>query len=111
MPDAKGNADDSDAEQQAENQVKNGNLPPSRQNPEEIHKHGQTSGLIGAVHQLMTKGPQCICAQFEELHAKRYADDGDAHQQPHQVIYQGDDDTAQQKPEYVAKSVHEAVIS
>ena len=59
-----------------------------------------------AVNQFMAKGPQGASPQFEQLHPAGYADDGDAHQQTHDVIDDGDEDTAKNRPEYVAEQEH-----
>jgi len=98
---AEGDAHDGDAEQQTAHQVKRRNLPPAQQDPDDVHDNGQTAGLIGTVHQFMAERPQGVCSQLEELHAERNADDGDAHQQPHDVVDNGYDDPSQDEPEYV----------
>lgn len=59
-----------------------------------------------AVNQFMAKGPQGVSPQFEQLHPAGYAYDGDAHQQTHDVIDDGDEDTAKNRPEYVAEQEH-----
>lgn len=96
------NAHYSNAEKQPANKVDDGNLPPSQENPDEVHHDGQAARLIRAVHQLMAKRPEGVGAQLEELDAKRNADNADTHQQPYDVVYNGDKDTAEDEPEYVA---------
>lgn len=100
------NTDNCDAENEAECQMQRGNLPPTTENPYQIHNHGYATGLIRAIYQLMTKWPQGVRAQFEQLNAKWYAYDCDAHQQSHQIVNQGDDNPAKDKPENVAKRFH-----
>ena len=106
MPDAEGDSNDRYAEKKAEGQVKNSNLPPSKQNPNKVHEHRQASGLIGPVNQLVTKRPQRISAQFEELETKGNADERNTHHQAHYVIEQGDDNAAEEEPEYITDRVH-----
>ena len=88
--------------------MKQGNLPPAKQYPDEIHHNGYTARLIGTVHQLMAERPEGEGTELEELYAKRNADDGDAHQQPYDIVDNGDDDTAKNQPEYIADRVHSA---
>ena len=99
---AEGDANDGDAEDDAENQVQDRHLPPSAKNPDEIHHDGKASRFIRPGYQLVPERPQRVRAQLEQLHAERNADDGDAQQQPHNVVDQGDDDAAQDKPEDVS---------
>lgn len=86
--------------------MNHGNLPPAQKNPDEVHNNGYAARLVGAVNQFMAKGPQGVSPQLEQLHPEGYADDGDAHQQTHDVIDDGDEDTAKNKPEYVAEQTH-----
>lgn len=101
-----GNSHDGHAEKKAEEEVNEGDLPPAAENPDEIHHHRHAARLFGTIHQLMAKGPQCISAQLEQLHAKGYADERDAHQQSNNIVDNGNDNTAKQKPEYIAKKLH-----
>ena len=99
---AEGNAHDSDAEDDAEEQVQERHLPPSAENPDEIHHNGKASRLIWPVHQFVTERPQRVRAQLEQLHTERNAHDGDAQQQSHDIVDEGDDYAAQDKPEDVS---------
>ena len=103
---APGNAHDGDAEEESENKVEDGDLPPSQENPDQVHHNRDAARLVGSIHQFMTEGPKGIGPQFKKLHAKGDADDGDAHQKADDIIDQGDDKAAQNKPEYVAKEFH-----
>ena len=99
---APGNAHDGDAEEKAEGEVNDGNLPPATEDPDEVHYHRYTPGFIGAVNQHMAEGPQCIGAQLKQLHAKGNADDCYAHQQAHDIVDDGDDNATKDEPEYVS---------
>ena len=99
---APGNSYNCDAEDEAADEVDEGNLPPAEEYPDEVHHHRYAARFIGAVHQLVAEGPEGVSAQLEELYAKGYADDCDAHQQTDDVVYQGDDDTAEDEPNDVA---------
>ena len=103
---APGDAHDRDAEQQAETQVDQGDLPPAQQDPEEVHHRGQAAGLPGAVHQLVAEGPEGVAAEFEELDAEGDADDGDAHHQPHEEIDQRDEQAAEHEPDQITEKFH-----
>ena len=103
---APGDAHDGDAEQQAEDQVEDGDLPPAEQDPDEVHHHRHAARLVGTVHQLMAERPEGVGPQFEKLDAKGDADDGDAQHEPHDVVNQGDDESAQDEPEDVAEELH-----
>ena len=103
---AEGDAHDGDAEQQPEHQVKHGNLPPAQQDPDDVHDNRQAVGLIGAVHQFMAERPEGVSPQFEQLHAKRNTDDGDAHHQTDDEVDDGNQDAAKDEPENVAECFH-----
>ena len=103
---AKGDADDCYAADQAENQVDDGYFPPSEQNPDQIHHDRDASGLAGSVDYLTAEGPEGVIGELEELQPEGYADDGDAHQQTHQYIDDGDKQASQNKPEYVSQRFH-----
>ena len=103
---AKGNPDNGNAEQQATRQVDQGDFPPAKQNPDEVHHNGQASRLTGAVHHFIAEGPQGIGSQLEELESERDTDNGDTQQNPCGIIHQGDKDTAKNEPKYVSERVH-----
>ena len=82
--------------------MQEGNLPPAREDPEEVHHDGQAARLVGLVHHLVSERPQRIRSQLKQLNTKGNADDGDAHDEPHHIINEGNDDTSQEEPEDVA---------
>ena len=98
-----GNSHDGDAEDQAEDQMDECDLPPAQEDPDKIHHNGKTARLAGTVDQFMAEGPQGIGAQLEQLHAERDADDGNAHQQANKVIDYGDQQSAENKPEKITE--------
>lgn len=106
MLQAPGNSYDGDTEEEPAYEVDEGNLPPTEKYPDKVHYHRYAARLVGTVHQLVAKRPEGICTQLKELHSERYADDGYAHQQTDDVVYQGDHDTAQDEPDDVAEEFH-----
>ena len=56
----------------------------------------------------MPERPQGVAPEFEQLDAERNADDGDAHQQSHGKIDEGDDEAAEDEPEDVSEKIHSA---
>ena len=58
-------ADDRDAENEPAEEMQERNLPPANENPDDIHQYGKTAGLARAVDDLVTEGPECVCAQHE----------------------------------------------
>ena len=75
--------------------MKYGYLPPAKKNPNQVHHNRDASWLIGAIHKFMTKRPQSVCAQLEELNAKRNTYYCDAHKESYQIVEQGYNNTAQ----------------
>ena len=104
--DAEGKAHDCEAEDEPAHQVDDGDLPPAEEDPDEVHDDGYTAGFAGAVHQFGAEGPEGVGSQLEQLQAEGDADDGDAHQQAHDVVDDGYQDAAQDEPEEVADGVH-----
>lgn len=85
--------------------MNHGNLPPAQKNPDEVQTMDTQPGWLGRqpIHGQRATGRK---SQFEQLHPAGYADDGDAHQQTHDVIDDGDEDTAKNRPEYLAEQEH-----
>lgn len=106
MLEPEGDSHDGDTEKKAAHQVDDGNLPPSQQDPDEVHNNGQASRFLRTVYQFMAERPEGIGAQFEELHTEGDPDDGDAHQKPHEIIDEGDEDSAEDEPEDVSDKIH-----
>ena len=100
------NTDDGDAEQQAETDVNEGDLPPSKENPKKIHNNGQAARIVRAADDIVSERPEGVGAEFEELHAERNADDGDAHQQAIEVVQDGCNQAAEQQPKNIAEKFH-----
>ena len=106
MPQSPRYANNGDAEEQPAREVQSGNLPPAKKYPDKIHHRRQASGFTRPVYKFMAEWPQSVSAQLEELHTEGDANDGDAHQQSHDILDEGDDYAAKQKPEYIAKELH-----
>ena len=106
MLQAERNADDGHAENESAQQMDGGNLPPARQDPDQVHHSRYTAGFPGPVNQLMAERPECIGTQLEKLRAERDTDDGNAHQQPDNIVDQGDEDSSQKEPADVTEQFH-----
>ena len=107
---APGDAYDGDAEEEAEEQVEEGDLPPACQDPDQVHRHGNAAGFIGPVNEFVPERPEGVPPQFEELDAERDADKGDAHHESDQKVEQGDEQAAEQQPQKISKGSHSAKI-
>ena len=83
-------------------QMDYGNLPPSQQNPDEVHHRRQAARLAWAVNQFMAERPQGVGAQLEKLYSEWYAHDGNAHHKAYYIVNQSDYKTSQNQPENVA---------
>ena len=83
-----------------------GDLPPAQQDPDQVHDDGKAARFAGLVHQLVSERAQRIAAQLEQLNAERNADDGDAHQKPHDEIDDSHEDTPEYEPQKIAEKVH-----
>ena len=106
MLEAPGDADDGDAEDEAEKKMADGDFPPATENPDEIHHRGEAARLARTIDEFVAEGPHRVGTQLEQLDAERDADDGDAHQQPHQEVKQRDEQTAEYEPEKVSNRFH-----
>ena len=73
---AEGNANDGDAEQQAEDQMGQGDFPSEDQDPQDVHEKSSHSEV--ADFHVLAKGPQDEEADLDALDAKGDTDDGDA---------------------------------
>jgi hypothetical protein len=109
--DSKGNSHDGNEADETENGMQEGNLPPARKDPDEVHHNGQATWLVGPVHHLVPERPQRIRSQFKQLNTKGNADDGNAHEESHHIINDGYYDTSKEKPEDVADRVHGANLT
>lgn len=81
-----GNANDGDAEQETERQMQDSYLPPAQKNPDEVHDYRYAPRLTRAELHIMPERPQDVRAQLKQLHPEGYADNSQAHQQPHHII-------------------------
>ena len=99
---AEGDTDDGDAQDDAEEKMDQGDLPPAGQNPDDVHDGRQAAGLFRLVYDLMTEGPEGIGSELEELHAERDAYDCDAQPDAHAIVYQRYKEAVEDNPEYIA---------
>ena len=106
MLESEWDTDDRYAEDQATDEVDEGDLPPPEKDPDEVHDGGKAAGLAGAVDELAAEWPEGIAAELYELDAERYADDGYAHQQSYGDVYDGDQKATQNEPGEVSEELH-----
>lgn len=104
-----GDADEGDAENQPAPQMEEGDLPPATQDPQKVHHDSQASLLLRTAYQFVPEGPQGISAKLEQLNSEGNADKGKTHQQTGEVIKDGNDNPAQNKPKDVSNSFHSAI--
>lgn len=82
---AEGYADDRDAQQEPEAQVRKADPDASDEDPDDVHDERQASPAVALVHDTATEGPQRQYRQFQGLQPEGYADDRYHH---HQAGYQ-----------------------
>ena len=103
---AEGDADDGDAADEAKHSMHGGNLPPTREDPDDVEHGVETSATVLLLYHLVPEGPQRKGTELHQLHTEGNADNGDAEQQPDKPIQEGHDKSTQNDPKDVSEKFH-----
>lgn len=74
---AKGNADNREAEQEAETEVREANPEAADANPDDVHHEREASAAISAVCHRPSERPEGEDTELQRLQSERNADDRD----------------------------------
>ena len=105
-----GDANYSDAAEDAENGVNSSNLPPSGNNPQHVENKRQTARASLPVDHLAAKRPQSERAELEKLQAERDSDNGNAEKQSDKEIDNRHQKPAQDEPKQVSNRFHDKAL-
>ena len=103
-------ADNRDAEYDSQSDVCKGNFNTSEQDPDDVHKDGQTSGIARSRCYFSTEWPNCQACHFKQLYSERYADNAQAEKQTDHSIVHAYKETSKNNPEYIAYEFHFSLI-
>jgi hypothetical protein len=104
-----GNANDSDGQKKTEDDMKQGNPQACDQEPYYIQKAVEATWEFPFIHmESAAKGPQAQGTDFDQLESEWYTDDSHHHGQTSEKITDGSGQTAEKKPDQVAKEIHRA---
>ena len=101
MHQAKGDANDGDAEQEAVEEMGETNDDAAYDEPQHIHEDAQTAGLRWHPFHVFAEGPDGEYAELYALQAEGDADDGDHQKHAGDEILQGYVKTAKYEPDDV----------
>lgn len=101
---------DRDAEDESEQKMYGGNLPPSIYHPKNVESGGQTSRRR-VYRDFLAERAKGQNSKSDDFQPERDTDDRDAHQQSSDKIHQGCEKTSQKEPYYVTESSHILAIS
>jgi len=103
---SEGDANDSDAENEAVENMGEPYPDAAHEEPQHIHEYAQTAGLRWLPLYLRTERPDGQHTQFHALQAKRDADDGYHQNKSSNEILQGNMQPAEDNPDNVAYCLH-----
>lgn len=103
---AEGYPYDGDAKQNAESHMTQKYPYPSDEKPDNIHECGQAAVRGVFVDDFAAERPQGEYSQFQRLQAERDADDGDEQADARNEIFQCDEESAENQPDYISQNVH-----
>jgi hypothetical protein len=108
---APGNSNNGDAEQEAKNNVKESNPQAGDQQPDYIQEAVEASGQFPFINsESAAKRPEAKRADLDQLKTKWDPYDGDHHgKSPQKISYSGGQ-SAEQKPDQVAKKIHRSLM-
>ena len=87
-----------------------GDFNAAEQDPDDVHKDGQTSGVARSRRHFPTEWPKCQTRHLEQLHSERYADNGQAEKQADNSIVHAYKETSKNNPEYITYEFHFSLI-
>ena len=85
-----------------------GDFNTAEQDPDDVHKDGQTSGVARSRRHFPTEWPKCQARHLKQLYSERYADNGQAEKQADHSIVHAYKETSKNNPEYIAYEFHSA---
>ena len=97
----KRDSDYGDGTEHSQNKMHDGYLPPACEYPQNVERHGKAAGIRQNLD-ILAEWTQCQSGKFEELESERDTDYGDTHQQSENRIVNGEDESAQNKPENIS---------
>ena len=98
----KGNADDSKEQQDAKNDVGQGNPDAATKNPDNIKQQADAAGSLRGAYHLLAKRPECKHPQLKTLQPERNANDSEAKYQATSQIAQRSKESAENQPDDIA---------
>lgn len=101
-----GDADDGDGEDDAEDEVQDGDVGAAEADPEDVHEDGQAAGLIGLEADVPAERKKRKARYLHGLQPKRNSYDGDHKYKAADEVEHGEDDAPEQKPENVSECRH-----
>ena len=97
---AEGDSDDGDAEDYPEKEMRQKYPYSPDEEPDDIHEEGKTTATLRDVNNLTAERPEGEHSEFQSLYPKRYSDDRDKQADTGYKVFQRDEETAEQDPEW-----------
>ena len=101
----KRNTDNGQGHYCSENEMDEGNLPPSENEPDNV-EYKRQAALVGKQGHFTAERADCKACNLEKLKSEWYTYDGTAEQKPAYKIHQGDCKTAENEPENISYQTH-----